>query len=103
MGLASPARRTHDLTAARMHRIVKTCARLRIAVLAYTGAGGTFAVPMRRKPSQETTAGQSSLNRAHTRLRSPDERSVATIKQWQIFRRARCSADKPGVLIGPIT
>lgn len=88
------AGRTHDLTAARAHRIVKTCVRLRIpalADLAYTGAGGTFAVPVRRKPGKELTAGQRSLNRAHARFRYPVERGVATLKQWRIFRRARCS------------
>ncbi|MFJ9461018.1 transposase family protein [Kitasatospora sp. NPDC101447] len=86
--------RTHDLTAARTHRIVTTCVRLRIpalADLAYTGAGGTFAVPARRKPGKELTAGQRSLNRAHARFRYPVERGVATLKRWRIFRHARCS------------
>ncbi|MCX5215559.1 transposase family protein [Kitasatospora sp. NBC_00240] len=86
--------RTHDLTAARTHRIVKTCVRLRIPTLAdmaYTGAGGTFAVPTRRPPRGELTAGQRSLNRAHARLRHPVERGVATVKRWGIFRHARCS------------
>jgi len=86
--------RTHDLTAARTHRIVKTCIRLRIpalADLAYTGAGGTFAMPTRRPPRKELTVGQRSLNRAHAQLRYPVERGVATVKRWKIFRRARCS------------
>lgn len=51
--------RTHDLTAARTHRIVKTCVRLRapaLADMAYTGADGTFAVPTRRPPGGELTA-----------------------------------------------
>ncbi|WP_030277189.1 IS5/IS1182 family transposase [Streptomyces sp. NRRL B-24484] len=86
--------RTHDLTAARTHRIVRTCVRLRtpaLADLAYTGAGGTFAVAKRRPPRGELTAGQRSLNRAHARLRYPVERGVATVKRWRIFRHARCS------------
>jgi hypothetical protein len=40
--------RTHDLTAARTHRIVKTCVRLRVPALAdwaYTGAGGQTPAP----------------------------------------------------------
>lgn len=40
--------RTHELTAARTHRMVKTCIRLRIPTLAdmtYTRAGSTVAVP----------------------------------------------------------
>lgn len=64
--------RTHDLTAARRRRIVTTCIRLGIPVLAdlgYLGAGGTFATPQRRRPRQELTAGQRSLNKAHARLR----------------------------------
>lgn len=51
--------RTHDLTAARTHRIVATCVRLGIpalADLAYLGAGGTFATPTRRPPHRELTA-----------------------------------------------
>ncbi|AUY54500.1 hypothetical protein C2142_26800 [Streptomyces sp. CB01881] len=86
--------RTHDLTAARNHRIVKTCVRLRVPALAdmaYTGAGGTFAVPTRRPPRKELSVGQRSLNRAHARLRYPVERGVATVKRWRIFHHARCS------------
>lgn len=97
VGSRALAGRTHDLTAARTHRIVKTCVRLRIpaladlADLAYTGAGGTFAVPVKRKRRQGAHRGQRSLNRAHARFRYPVERGVATLKRWRIFRRARCS------------
>ncbi|ROR37403.1 DDE superfamily endonuclease [Kitasatospora cineracea] len=64
----APPGRTHDLTAARTHRIVKTCARLHIpapADMACTGAGGTFAVPTRRLPRKEPSVRQRSVNRAH--------------------------------------
>lgn len=86
--------RTHDLTAARRHRILATCARLKIpalADLAYTGADPGVAVPVRRRPKQELTAKERSLNKAHARLRVPVERGVATVKRWRIFRHARCS------------
>ncbi|MFC8794811.1 transposase family protein [Streptomyces cinereoruber] len=86
--------RTHDLTAARTHRIVKTYVRLRVPALTdmtYTGAGGTFAVPARRPPRKELSVGQRALNQAHARLRHPVERGVATLKRWKIFRRSRCS------------
>ncbi|WP_330290160.1 transposase family protein [Streptomyces sp. NBC_00576] len=86
--------RTHDLTAARTHRIVKTCGRLRIPALAdmaYTGAGGTAAVPTRRPARKELSVGQRSLNRAHARLRYPVEHGIATVKRWRIFQHARCS------------
>ncbi|MFJ1797127.1 transposase family protein [Kitasatospora griseola] len=85
---------THDLTAVRTHRIVKTCVRLRIPALAdmaYTGVGGMFAVPTRRPAREDLSTGQGSLNRAHARLRHPVERGVATVKRWRIFRHARCS------------
>ncbi len=76
--------RTHDLTAARIHRIVATCVRLGIpalADLAYLGAGGTFATPTQRPPRKEHTARQRSLNRAHVRPRYPVERGMATLKR----------------------
>ncbi|MFJ9461008.1 transposase family protein [Kitasatospora sp. NPDC101447] len=91
--------RTHDLTAARHHRIVATCGRLRIpalADLAYTGAGPGVAVPVRRRPKSELTAKEKSLNTAHARLRCPVERGVATVKRWRIFRHARCSPSRLG-------
>ncbi len=72
--------RTHDLTAARTHRIINTCARLGVPVLAdlgYLGAGGTFAVPHRRRPRQELNPRHRSLNKAHARLRYPVERGMA--------------------------
>jgi hypothetical protein len=86
--------RIHDVRAARTHRIVTTCARLGIPVLAdlgYLGAGGTFAVPQRRRPRQALTVKQRSVNKAHARLRYPVERGVARLKTWRIFRHARCS------------
>ncbi|MER5891359.1 transposase family protein, partial [Streptomyces sp. NPDC001941] len=86
--------RTHDLTAARRHHIINTCVRLGIPVLAdlgYLGAGGNFAVPHRRRPRQELTLRQRSLNKAHARLRYPVERGMARLKTWRIFRKARCS------------
>lgn len=86
--------RTHDLTAARRHRIITTCRRLGIPVLAdlgYLGADGTFAVPARRCPRKELTIQQQALNKAHARLRYPVERGMARLKTWRIFRKARCS------------
>ncbi|BFV61184.1 hypothetical protein KCMC57_up62880 [Kitasatospora sp. CMC57] len=69
-----PPGRTHDLTAAPRHRIVKTCGRLRIPALAdtaCTGAGGTFAISARRPPGGELTTGQRSIDQALARQRSP--------------------------------
>ncbi len=86
--------RTHDLTAARTHRIINTCARLGVPVLAdlgYLGAGGTSAAPRRHRPRQELTDRQQPLNKAHARLRYPVERGMARLKTWRTFRKARCS------------
>jgi hypothetical protein len=59
--------RTHDLTAARTHRITRICERQGIPVLAdrgYTGAGPWVATPLRRPPDRGLTATQQAVNRA---------------------------------------
>lgn len=89
--------RTHDLTAARTDQIIATCERPglpALADLAYIGAGGTYAAPTRRRPGQDLTAKQRSLNRAHARLRCPVERGMATLKGRRIFSHARCSPNR---------
>ncbi|KPI17801.1 hypothetical protein OV450_8000 [Actinobacteria bacterium OV450] len=91
------AGRVHDLTAARRHRIIATCIRLGIPVLAdkaYQGAGDIVAVPHRRKPAKDLTPKQKSGNRAHSRMRWPVERAIARIKTWRILRKARCSPNR---------
>ncbi|MGW2584629.1 transposase [Streptomyces virginiae] len=91
------AGRVHDLTAARRHRIIATCVRLGIPVLAdkaYQGAGDITAVPHRRRPGKDLTAKQKSVNRAHSRLRWPVERTIARIKTWRILRKARLSPNR---------
>ncbi|WP_329449248.1 transposase (plasmid) [Streptomyces sp. NBC_01426] len=91
------AGRVHDLTAARRHRIITTCVRLGIPVLAdkaYQGAGDIVAVPHRRKPGKDLTTGHRAVNRAHSRLRWPVERAIARIKTWRILRKARTSPNK---------
>lgn len=80
------AGRAHDLTAARRHRIIATCIRLGIPVLAdkaYQGAGDIVAVPRRRRPGRDLTPAQKYVNRAHSRLRWPVERAIARIKTWR--------------------
>jgi transposase len=85
--------RTHDLTAARRQRIIATCVRLGIPVLAdrgYQGASASVAVPHRRRPGKDLTVKQKCVNRAHSRLRWPVERAIARIKTWRFLRKARC-------------
>ncbi|MCD0483432.1 transposase [Streptacidiphilus sp. ASG 303] len=89
--------RTHDLTAARTHRIITVCERLKIPALAdraYVGAGGTFCTPFKRHGGRDLTAKQQAVNRAHARLRFPVERAFARLKTWRIFRKARCSPNR---------
>ncbi|MFE3585484.1 transposase family protein, partial [Streptomyces vinaceus] len=50
--------------------------------------------PSRRKPGKDLTVRQTSVNRAHSRLRWPVERAIARIKTWRILRKARCSPTK---------
>ncbi|MFD5514369.1 transposase family protein [Streptomyces sp. NPDC127051] len=74
------------------HRIIATCVRLGIPVVAdrgYQGAGDIVAVPHRRKPGKDLTLKQKCVNRAHARLRWPVERAIAEIKTWRILRKAR--------------
>ncbi|MEU2834988.1 transposase family protein [Streptomyces lavendulae] len=91
------AGRAHDLTAARRHRIIATCIRPAIPVLAdkaCQGARDLVAVPTRRKPGKDLTTKQKSVNRAHSRLRWPVKRALAHIKTWHILRKARLSPTK---------
>jgi hypothetical protein len=95
----SPAHagRVHDLTAARRHRIIATCIRLGIPILAdkaYQGAGDIVAVPHRRRPGKDLTVKQKSVNRAHSRLRWPVERAIARLKTWRLLRKARISPNR---------
>ncbi|WP_327591585.1 transposase family protein [Streptomyces chartreusis] len=89
--------RMHDLTAARRHRIIVTCIRLGIPILAdkaCQGAGDIVAVPHRRRPGKALTAKQKSVNGGHSRLRWPVERAIARIKTWRILRKTRCSPNR---------
>ncbi|WP_411073178.1 transposase family protein [Streptomyces sp. cmx-4-25] len=89
--------RTHDLTAARTHRIIRICERQGVPVLAdraYIGAGPWVTTPLRRPPLGELTPTQRTINRALSAARAPAEQSIARLKSWRIFRRARCSPSR---------
>ncbi|MGK5498506.1 transposase [Streptomyces sp. URMC 125] len=86
--------RTHDLTAARTHRIIRICERQGVPVLAdmaYLGAGDWVTTAKRRPPNGELTPTERTVNRALSAARAPVERGVARLKSWRIFRHARCS------------
>ncbi|MFI2765662.1 transposase family protein [Streptomyces echinatus] len=89
--------RTHDLTAARTHSIIRICERQGVPVLAdraHIGAGYWVTTPIRRLPHQDLTPTQRTINRALSAARAPVERSVARLKTWRIIRRARCSPNR---------
>ncbi|MFF8702852.1 IS5/IS1182 family transposase [Streptomyces albidoflavus] len=89
--------RTHDLTAARAHRIIRSCERQDVpllADLAYQGGGPWVTTGIRRSTLQDLTPTEKTLNRALAEARAPVERGVARLKSWRIFRRSRCSPNR---------
>ncbi|MEV7740024.1 transposase family protein [Streptomyces sp. NPDC088921] len=89
--------RTHDLTAARTHRIIRICERqgvLILADLAYQGGGPWVTTGIKRRPLQELSLTEKTRNRALAAARVPVERGVARLKSWRIFRRSRCSPNR---------
>ncbi|MFD8115259.1 transposase family protein, partial [Streptomyces microflavus] len=93
--------RSHDLTAARTHRIIRICERQGVPVLAdraYTGAGPWVTTGLGRPPNGELTATQRTVNRALAQARAPVERGMARLKTWQVFRRSRVSPNRMTVI-----
>jgi len=93
--------RTHDLTAARTHRILRICARQGVPILAdmaYIGAGDWVTTAKRRPPKGELTLTERTKNRALSAARAPVERGMARLKSWQIFRRSRISPNSMSVI-----
>jgi hypothetical protein len=93
--------RTHDLTAARTHKIIRLCERQGVPILAdmaYIGAGDWVTTAKRRPPNGELTPTERTINRALSAARAPVERGVARLKSWRIFRRARCSPNLMAVI-----
>jgi DDE superfamily endonuclease/Helix-turn-helix of DDE superfamily endonuclease len=98
---ASPALpgATHDLTAAREHRLVDALARANVRTFAdkgYQGAGGTVWTPFKRQPRRPPLSRrQKDVNRAHARIRALGERAIATLKTWRILTKLRCCPAAP--------
>ena len=89
--------RTHDLTAARTHKIIRICERQGVPILAdmaYIGAGDWVTTAKRRPPNGEHTPTERTVNRTLAAARAPVERGVARLKSWRIFRKARCSPNR---------
>jgi hypothetical protein len=89
--------RTHDLTAARTHRIIRICERQGVPILvdlAYQGGGPWLTTGIKRRPLKELTPTERTLDQALATARAPVERGVARLKSWRIFRKARCSPNR---------
>ncbi|SED56727.1 Helix-turn-helix of DDE superfamily endonuclease [Streptomyces sp. 2231.1] len=93
--------RTHDLTTARTHRMIRICERQGVPVLAdraYQGAGPWVTTGLKRPPGGELTLTQRTINRALAAARAPVERGMARLKAWKIFRRSRISPNRMTVI-----
>ena len=93
--------RTHDLTAARTHKILRIRARQGVPILAdmaYIGAGDWVTTARRRSPHGQLTLTERTENRALSAARAPVERGLARLKSWQIFRRSRISPNHMSVI-----
>ena len=62
------------------------------------GAGPWATTPIKRFPHQDLNPTQRTINRALSAARAPVERSVARLKSWRIFRRARCTPNRMTVI-----
>lgn len=93
--------RTHDLTAARTHKILRICTRQGVPVLtdmAYIGAGDWVTTAKRRPPGGELTLTERTQNRALSAAQAPVERGMTRLKSWQIFHRSRISPNRMSVI-----
>ncbi|SEE69726.1 Helix-turn-helix of DDE superfamily endonuclease [Streptomyces sp. 2231.1] len=89
--------RSQDLTAAPTHRIIRIYERQGVPILAnlaYQGAGPWLTTGIKRKPLQDLTPTEKTLNRALAAARAPVERSVASLKPRRTFRRSRRSPNR---------
>ncbi|MFI5998179.1 transposase family protein [Streptomyces sp. NPDC051362] len=89
--------RTHDLTAACTHRIIRICERQGVPVLAdraSMGAGPWVTTPLRRPPGRGLTPTQQTVNRVLSAAQAPVERGVARLKSWRILHKVRCSPNR---------
>jgi hypothetical protein len=104
---ASPALpgSTHDLRAAREHGIVQALTFRAIAGYAdkaYVGAGGAIGTPHKRKKGRKLSKSKKLHNRHHATVRAAGERGAATLKQWHILRKARCSPNRLTAIVQAI-
>ncbi|MFJ4009153.1 transposase family protein [Streptomyces sp. NPDC090026] len=93
--------RTHDLTAARTHRIIRICERQCIPVLAdraHQGASPGSPPDSNDHRAVKLMLTQRTVNRALARARTPVERGMGRLKSWQVFSRSRISPNRMTVI-----
>lgn len=95
---ASPALpgAVHDIKAARTHGIVNAPTEAGVRTWAdkgYQGAKGTVRVPYRGRWST-LPAGKRTVNSSHARIRAVGEQANATLKNWRLLRKLRCSTTR---------
>ncbi len=100
------AGRAHDLTAARRHRIIATCVRLGIPLLAgkaHQGAGHRPQPPPGAGPGQDLTVEQRSVDRAHPDSAGRSREPPTRINTRNTLRETRSSPAKitPTARAGP--
>lgn len=97
MALPAPPGRTHDLTAARTHRIIRIRERQGVPIVvdfAYQRAGLWLTTGIKRRSLKELTPTEKTVNHALAAPRAPVEPGVARLNSCRVFRRSRCSPNR---------
>lgn len=100
---ASPALpgAVHDIRAAREHGIIDALDRAHVTCWAdkgYRGAGGTVRIPYWGR-WETLSPGQKAANRSHAKIRALVEQAMATLKNWRLLRKLRCSTTRITALV----
>ena len=100
---ASPALpgAVHDVRAAREHGIIDALAQASVTCWAdkgYRGAGGTVRIPYWGR-WETLSPGQKAVNRSHAKIRALVEQAIATLKNWRLLRKIRCSTTRITALV----
>jgi hypothetical protein len=91
----------HDIRAAREHGIIDALAQAGVTCWAdkgYRGAGGTVRLPYWGR-WKTLAPGQKAVNRSHAKIRALVEQAMATLKNWRLLRKLRCSTTRITALV----
>ncbi len=91
----------HDIRAAREHGILDALASAGIPCWAdkgYQGAGPAVRVPFQGR-RENLFQGQQAVNGSRAKIRALVEPAVATLKNWRLLRKLRCSTTRITSLI----